>query len=280
MELSNQDILTFIEAMKSVSGYDFSEYTEKSFYRRIEKILVDNHMDINQLILKIKNHPEYLEQIVKDITVNTTELFRDPETWQILKYQVLPKFQDLPVINIWHAGCSTGQEVYSMLILLNEMNLFDRAHLIATDINSDVLDVADKGIYKYRAISEYIDNYNKVIKENPYNYDEFNDIPYTKYFTVEKVDYTIRVKPFLRKKTIFLKHDLVKDRNIFDRHFDIIMCRNVLIYFNHNLQNRLFEFFYENLNQNGCLVIGKHEGMLSPIANKFKKKGVVFIKKE
>ncbi|NJK94434.1 MAG: hypothetical protein HC905_05415 [Bacteroidales bacterium] len=110
------------------------------------KVLVDNKLDLIGLLAQLKNNPVFLEQIVKEITVNTTELFRDPNIWQILKYNLLPKLKNQQSINIWHAGCSTGQEVYSMLMLLHELDLFDKAKVYGTDINSDVLQVAKKGI--------------------------------------------------------------------------------------------------------------------------------------
>ena len=119
MVLSDQEVVFFINAVKNASNYDFSEYSEKSLKRRLQKILIDNNMDLITLINKLKTNKDFLEKTVKDVTVNTTELFRDPQIWQTLRYRILPKFNDNKNINIWHAGCSTGQEVYSMMILLN-----------------------------------------------------------------------------------------------------------------------------------------------------------------
>ncbi len=134
--VTNEDVQRFITAIKMSSSYDFTDYSERSFKRRVEKLLVDNHMDINQLSLKISKDKFFLEKVVRDITVNTTELFRDSEMWIMLKYQILPKLKKNKSIFIWHAGCSSGQEIYSMLILLHELGMFEQAKVIATDINS------------------------------------------------------------------------------------------------------------------------------------------------
>jgi chemotaxis protein methyltransferase CheR len=268
-----------IEAIKMYSGYNFEQYSEKSFIRRIEKILGDHKVSLDELIVKISNDPVFLEQIVKDITVNTTEIFRDTATWQILKYKILAKYKDKPTIDIWHIGCSTGQEVYSTLILLNEMGLFAKTQVIATDLNTDVLDVAEKGIYKFREIDEFIENYDQVMRNNPFEDQTHIDIPYQKYFDINRKKNLIKIKPPLLNKPAFVRHDIVTQGNIFDRKFDLIFCRNVLIYFNHDLQNRLFDFFYDNLEPDGALIIGRHEGMLGEIASKFKKEESIYTKR-
>lgn len=201
MMVSDQDYQLFLFALKNSSKYDFSQYSEKSLKRRILKVLTDHSLNINSLVTKIKSDAEFVEKIVKEITVNTTELFRDPQVWQTMRFTILPRFKNNAVINIWHAGCSTGQEVYSMLILLNEMGMLDKARVYATDINTDVMDIARQGEYKYRFNLAYLDNFDKVIKENPYNYDEYNDVPYTKYMELDKANDTIKLLPFFARET-------------------------------------------------------------------------------
>jgi len=278
MTVTDQDYQLFIYSLKSYSKYDFSQYSEKSLKRRLAKVLMDNRLTINALVNRMKNDPDFIEKVVKEITVNTTELFRDPQVWQAIRFSILPKYKNNEVINIWHAGCSTGQEVYSMLILLNELNLFDKARIYATDINTDVLEVARQGVYKYRFNIGYLDNFDKVIKENPYNYEEYNDVPYEKYFEIDKAADIIKMKPFLKEKPIFKKHDLVTEENTLYVKFDIIMCRNVIIYFNYELQNRVFDLFHRNLYDNGCLILGLHETILGVYATKFQKKGHAYYK--
>ncbi len=279
MIITQDDITLFVEAIKSVSDYDFSEYSIKSFTRRIEKILVDYKTDLPLLTNRIRHDDKFLEQIVKDITVNTTELFRDPKVWQTIKYRILTRLNDQDKISIWHAGCSTGQEVYSMQILLNELGLLEKSDIFATDINVDVLDVARKGEYIYRFNVEYLENFDKVIKQNPFNESEFFEVPYEKYFDIDKSKDTIKVKPFLKQKPTFFKHDLVKDGDIFHIPFDMILCRNVLIYFNYELQNKIFELFYQYLKEEGSLILGIHESILGPKATKYTKKGLYYTKK-
>ncbi len=278
MTVTDQDYQLFVFALKNSSKYDFSQYSEKSLKRRILKVLTDYQLNITSLVSKIKTDTEFVEKIVKDITVNTSELFRDPQVWQTLRFVVLPRFRNNSVINIWHAGCSTGQEVYSMMILLNEMNLLDKAKIYATDINTDVLDAAKNGEYRYRFNLAYLDNFDKVIKENPYNYDEYNDVPYEKYFTLDKTSDTIRMKSFLKEKPVFKKHDLVTENNTLYVKFDLILCRNVIIYFNYNLQCHVFDLFHQNMYDSGCLILGLHETILGAHAARFQKKGYAYLK--
>lgn len=271
--ISEKDYRSFLFAIKQSSEYDLSDYSDKSLKRRIAKVLADNRKDIGVLISEIRKNSDFLEKIVKDITVNTTELFRDPDVWQNIRYNILPLLEGYSTINIWHAGCSSGQEVYSMLILLNEAGLLDKARIFATDINSDMLDAAKGGVYKYRFNIGYLDNFDKVIRENPLNYDEFRDVPYSKYFDIDKESDTLRIKPFLLEKPVFRKHDLVSGKNVHISKFDLVICRNVIIYFNYSLQTRIFELFYESLHPEGVLVLGMHETMTGTIASRFTKSG-------
>lgn len=278
--VTNEDVQRFITAIKMSSTYKFDDYSERSFKRRVEKLLIDNHMDINQLSLKIAKDKSFLEKVVRDITVNTTELFRDPEMWITLKHQVLPKLKKNKSIFIWHAGCSSGQEIYSMLILLSELGMFEQAKVFATDINSEMLETAKEGKYKYRFNLGYLDNFDKVIKENPLNYEEVVDVPYEKYFDIDKVKDTITMKQFLREKVVFRKHDLVNDGNIFYSKFDLILCRNVIIYFNNKLQNQVIDLYSNSLYRDGYLILGAHESILGPVASNFDRTKGFYRKKQ
>lgn len=275
MEIRDDEIKEFIEVLISISTYDFSDYSEKSFKRRMEKLVNDNNCSLNDINQKIKNNKNYLEKIVRDITVNTTEFFRDPKVWHEIQKEVIPKLTELNDIKIWHAGCSSGQELYSMQMLLNENNLLDKATIVGTDLNTEMLDEASKGSFKYRFNAEYLTNFDQVLNENA----EKDKIPYSKYIDIDKGHDLLRMKQFLVLKPTFIKHDLVKDKNIFDFKFDLIICRNVLIYFNNNLQNKVFEMFWESLNNNGILIIGLHESIMGPVLSKFIKKGQLYFKK-
>ncbi len=274
------DIQPLIKALRDCGGYDFSNYSLKSLMRRVDKLLFDNKMDIFTLTNAIKIDRQFLEQVVKDITVNTTEIFRDPATWQAMKYRLLPKMQSQKEINIWHAGCSIGMEVYSMEIMLYEAGLLEKANIYATDINTDVMETAQKGTYSYHSIKEYISNYTKGLCTNPYNYDDRGTTPITKYMDIDERHDTVKMKPFLLNKAVFKKHNLVSDPNPFDIKYDIILCRNVLIYFNQTLQSKIFGDFWNSLVDDGALVLGIHESILGPWQGKYEKKGLLYHKKQ
>ena len=278
--INDKQIQQFVNTLKHVSEYDFSEYSPKSLKRRINKILEDYGVSFDRLIGDILTaDPDYIEQLVADITVNTTEFFRDPVVWQAIKYRILPKFQNAEQIEVWHAGCSTGQEVYSMLILLNETGLLDKAQIYASDISIRALEKAKRGEYYYRFNIEQLKNFDEVIRRNPYNFEDYNDVPYSKYFEIDPVEDRLAIKPFLIEKVQFKKQDIVKRQNIFYKKFDIIFCRNVLIYFNKNLQAKVINFLHDNLRYPGYLILGYHETILGPEALKFYKKGYYFSKR-
>jgi len=276
-EISDQELQSFIETVKNMSAYDFTDYSDKSLKRRLAKVLLDTRMDLPLLLEKIKQSENFLEQIIKDITVNTTELFRDPPLWLSLRDNIIPPLKNKQDIKIWHAGCSTGQEVYSMMILLYEMGLFEKTRIYATDINSDVLESARTGIYKYRFNIGYLDNFDKVLKYDSGGNQQ--EVEYSKYLTIDKTHDQIKMHPFLSEKPVYKKMDLVTDVNPFPVKFDLIMCRNVIIYFNYELQNKVFKLFHDNLQPGGSIILGVHETILGPYSTFFEKKDHAYIKK-
>ena len=145
-----------------------------------------------------------------------------------------------------------------MLILLNEMDLFEKSNVYATDINADVLDTARSGIYRYRFNVEYLSNFDAVIRENPRDHDAYYEVPYSKYFTIDKSRDYIRMNDSLLEKPVYRKMDLVTDPNPFDIQYDLIVCRNVIIYFNYELQNKVFKLFLDSMNQESVLILGVH----------------------
>lgn len=272
----NNDIKLFLESVKNISAYDFSNYSINSLKRRVAKLLSDNHMDIGELSSKISEDRQFLEKVVKSITVNTTELFRDPKIWIGLRDDIFPLFASKEKISIWHAGSSTGQEVYSMMILLSEMNMLHKTDIYVSDINTDVLETSKSGVYKYRFNKDYLKNFDEVF--NP-DEDKRVNVPYSRYFNIDKIKDTLQMNPDLAKKPVYKKIDLVRDENIFNVKFDLIICRNVIIYFNYELQNKVLNLFYNNLNENGCLVLGLHETIIGSYANYFRKNFSVYFKK-
>jgi len=276
-EIDDNEIKVFADRIKNISDYDFSGYSDKSLKRRLAKLLFDNDLDFEIFLEKMEQDKSFLEKVVKKITVNTTELFRDPAVWNSIRHEILPLFRNYLPLNIWHAGCSTGQEVYSMLILLNELNLFETSNMYATDINSDVLEIARTGIYKYMFNLNYLDNFDTVIRQN--HSGQYIDVEYSKYFTIDKKRDVIKMNPFLMDKPVYKKMDLVRDTNPFPAKFELIVCRNVIIYFNYELQNRVIKLFYDNLSAGGCLILGVHETILGPFSIYFEKKYQGYFKK-
>jgi len=279
MNITDSELSQIIQTIRSVSVYDFTEYSEKSLKRRFTKILMDYRFTMDVLLNQLKTQKKFVEEIVRKVTVNTTEMFRDPPIWIALRGDILPKLAQKPVIRIWHCGCSTGQEVYSMIILLSEMGLLDKAELYCTDLNTDAIDVAKKGVYKYRFNLGYFDNFDKVIRSDVNNPLIVRDVPYQKYFIIDDFNDKLMIQKPLLEKPVFAKHDMVKDGNIFNVNFDLILCRNVIIYFNYGLQNKIFQLFHSSLNNDGYLVLGFHESILGPFSTKFEKRGYYYVLK-
>ncbi len=271
--INEKHIQDFISFFKTEANYDFSNYSLKSFTRRLVKLVEDSGKSLPEIVEDMQQYPELIEETIKKITVNTTELFRNPQVWRIMRKDIIPKYVNEEQINIWHPGVSTGQEAYSLMVLLDEVGLLDRCNITGTDINEDVLKIARTGKYKYREIDEYIKNYSEV-------FDGTSSPPIKNYFTFSKRKNLITVNNKLLPKIEFLKNDLLKTQNPNNFKYHLIVCRNLLIYFNHETQNRIFKFFHDILHKNGTLIIGRHESILSDIASCFEKRSTIYIKKE
>jgi len=273
--VKNEDIQKIIDVFNDNSNFDFSEYSDKSFSRRIEKILIDEKYSIEGLVKKISKDSSYLNYIKNKITVNTTELFRDSEMW-ISLYKPLKKYiQDKNRINIWHAGVSSGEELYSMRIYLEGIGYTGNASSIGTDISDKILESAKKGVYKNNIIANYIDNYN-LVKDGLSESESFKDI--SNYIISNDKTNLLEVKPEYKTNIDFQLLNLISSDYNFDKKFDIIMCRNVLIYFNLDLQNKIIDQFRKLLNTNGLLVLGAHESIMPPLSNKFENNNNIYIR--
>lgn len=280
MEIGDSDILQFKETVLEYSNYDFSDYSTSSLKRRLTRISEDYGADFRRLIRTISRDPIAMEEVIKKITVNTTELFRDTKVWIDMMNTMLPRFKDHSSIHIWHPGCSTGQEVYSMMIVLDQLGLLEKSSIYASDINTDVMDTARKGSYRLRFNREYIDNFNKVFAGAADEELKKTLRPFDHYLIVNETKDQIKMKDFLIKKPVYEKIDLVKDDNLFFVNFDIIICRNVIIYFNYSLQNRVLGTFHRNMRENGCLVLGVHESIIGPAANAFHKQDKFYVRRK
>jgi len=277
---NTDDLSRFVTALRTYTTYDLSDYSDRSLLRRLYKVLDDERISLDELIGNIAKDASYGDHVVEAITVNTSELFRDPSVWLLLRSRIYPRFKTQNYLNIWHAGCSMGQEVYSNLMLLNELGLYEKARVYASDINQKILTAAQLGEYRYRFNLSYLDNFDLVVNTNPLNYEEKLNVSYSKYFDIDEAKDLIRMHDFLRKKPTFRANDLVKGVNPFFVRYDVIFCRNVLIYFNAALQNKLFEVFYRNLYPGGILVLGAHESILGSWADRFERISQVYMRKD
>nr|WP_202409457.1 protein-glutamate O-methyltransferase CheR [Hufsiella arboris] len=239
-------------------GYDFTEYSKASIKRRINRLFtLDKFPSFAELRYKVINDPNYLKRFIEEITVNVTEMFRDPSFYRVLREEVLPALGTYPFIRIWHAGCSTGEEVYSMAILLKEANLYHKSLLYATDINPSVVEKARNGIFPMGMMKQYSENY--IASGGKKDFSSY----YSANYDLAKFDES------LKQKMIFATHNLVSDSSF--NEFQLIICRNVLIYFDRNLQTTVFDLFNESLENLGFLALGSKESIrFSPIAKNFK----------
>ena len=258
IEVEITDLRRIAEVVKSRYKYDFSDYAMSSLRRRIQRILeLYNFQSVAQLIEKIQNDTIFFDSFLSEITVNVTEMFRDPSFWREIRDQVIPGILlNHEAFSIWHAGCSSGEEVISMSILLHEMGIADQVNIIATDI--------DKPILKKALAREYP---LKNMELNEKNYIRFQGTGTLKDYYTEKNGKAI-MNPELLERVSYRNFDLVQGE-VFNK-FDLILCRNVMIYFNQSLQNRVLKRLHESLFKYGYLAVGSKESLIwCEIANKF-----------
>ena len=242
------EIQLFLEAIYLKYGYDFRNYSKASIKRRIEQRLGRSGLpNISTMQHKLLYDNKFFEAMFLDLSINVTEMFRDPLFYKALRKTVIPILRTYPYIKIWHAGCSTGEEVYSMAILLQEEGLLDKALIYATDVNEKVLKKAKEGIYPIDKIKEYTTNYQM----------SGGDASFADYY-VAKYDAAIMDKS-LKENVVFSQHNLVTDGVFGEMH--LVICRNVLIYFNKELQNSVISLFNDSLIRKGLLCLGSKESL-------------------
>lgn len=244
--IDDHELEILINEVFEYYGFDFSGYSRASLKRRVNRlILLDGFLNFSQLVLKVRSEPSYLKRMIEEITVNVTEMFRDPLFYKVLRNEILPMLATKPFIRFWHAGCSTGEEVYSMAILLKEANLLHKSLIYSTDINPVVLDTAKKGIFPLQMMKQYSENYIASGGEKDFSH------YYTANYGLAKFGGD------LSEKMVFSEHNLVSDRSF--NEFDLILCRNVMIYFDKDLQERALKLFDDSLSKLGYLALGTKE---------------------
>lgn len=246
LDIERIEAKLLVSAVRDRYGYDFTNYSEASLLRRIRQFRVaENVATISELIPLLLHDPAYLKKAIEHFSVTVTEMFRDPAVFLKLREEVVSLLASYSQINIWIAGCATGEEVYSMAILLEEEGILDRCQLYATDINDSNIKKAEEGIFSSEKIILFEENYLKSGGRGT-----FSDYYQSSYGF-------LKISDRLRKKVLFSYHNLVSD-GVFCE-MNLILCRNVLIYFNKTLQNRVFKLFSESLSRRGFLCIGTKE---------------------
>ena len=247
-DLEKIEVELLLEAVYRKYGFDFRSYAYSSLRRRLWKRIAESGLKtVSSLQESVLHDASMMEQLLLDLSINVTAMYRDPHFYVTFRQKVIPMLRTYPFIRIWHAGCSTGEEVYSMAILLQEEGLYDRARIYATDINEVVLQRAKAGIFPLDRMKEYTDNYIKAGGKKAFS----------EYYTA-KYDHAI-FNPGLTKNVVFSQHNLVTDRSFSE--FNVILCRNVLIYFDKPLQSRVHSLFYDSLAMFGVLVLGSKESL-------------------
>ena len=240
-------------------GYDFTGYARASLKRRILRLFtLDKQVSFAEFRYNIGKEGSYFKRFVEQITVNVTEMFRDPTFYKTLRNTVLPQLGTYPFIRIWVAGCATGEEAYSISILLKELNLLNKSLIYATDINPVVLEKAAQAMFPLSQMKQYSENY--IASGGTKDFSSY----YSANYSLAKFDEE------LKAKIIFSTHNLVSDHSF--NEFQLILCRNVLIYFDRGLQFSVLQLFDNSLERRGYLALGTKETIdYSPITKKYKR---------
>ncbi|MBT2698787.1 protein-glutamate O-methyltransferase CheR [Bacillus sp. ISL-40] len=242
------EIELLLEAVFRYYGYDFRNYAYPFIQRRIShRVGKDNLTSISALQEKVLRDSEVMGELLSDFSINVTEMFRDPSFFKSFRTKIIPLVKDYPEIRIWHVGCASGEEVYSMSILLHEEGIYEKTRMFATDINKSVLEKAKQGCFPLDRMQLYTKNYIEADGKRAFS----------EYY--KAVDDKVFFHPFLQKNIVFAQHNLVTDQSF--NEFDIIICRNVFIYFNKVLQNHVHTLLYNSLSPSGFLGLGKREGI-------------------
>ncbi len=257
IENENIEIRLLLEAIHLKYGYNFKDYANAHTKRRLRHRLALSNMDnYTQMMRRLIYDEPFFNTLLMDLSINVTEMFRDPWFYKKVREELIPRLKTYSFIKVWHAGCSAGQEVYSMSILMEEEGMKKRSQIYATDFNELILEKAKAGIYPLDVMKTYTANYQQAGGKN-----DFSD-----YYSADSDN--VVLKKALGDKVLFSSHNLVTD-GVFGE-MNLIFCRNVLIYFNKTLQDRVLKLFYDSLCPGGYLCLGSKESLkFSGMADKF-----------
>jgi chemotaxis protein methyltransferase CheR len=260
IEMSHEadiEMRLLLEAVYAKYSHDFRDYSGASLKRRVQHALLQLGCEtISQLQSRVLHDPHAFQQLLEILTIPFTEMFRDPNYWLALRQQVVPLLRTYPSLKVWVAGCATGEEVFSLAILLQEEGLLERTIVYATDINPVVLDKARQGIFPVAAVRQHTSNYQAAGGKRAFS--DYYSAAYN----------SARFDPDLIRNVTFADHSLATDTVFSETH--LISCRNVLIYFNKALQSRALGLFHESLCHRGFLGLGSKESLdFSRFVDKF-----------
>jgi chemotaxis protein methyltransferase CheR len=248
LETEALELQLLLEGVYRKYGFDFREYAPASLKRRVwRRVHAEQAGTIAGLLDRVLHDADVMERLLLDLSINVTSMFRDPTFYLAFREQVVPLLKTYPFTRIWIAGCSTGEEVYSLAILLHEEGIYDRTRIYATDINETVLERAREGVFPLEKMQEYTENYIRAGGTR-----SFSEYYLAKY---ERALFDRA----LTENVVWAPHNLVQDRSF--NSFNTILCRNVMIYFDRELQNRVHRLFYESLERFGILALGHKESI-------------------
>lgn len=248
VDIETVELDLLLEAIQRTCGYDFRQYARASIRRRLTQVMAQTGLtNLAEAIPRVLHDESFLDQAVKALSITVTEVFRDPQFYLTLRQEVVPALEPLDTLKIWHAGCATGEEVYSLAILLKEEGLYDRARIYATDFNANALHTAREGIYPVEAIKKGTRNYLAAGGQG-----SFSDYYHNEYGSA-------KMGESLKENISFFHHNLATDGIFGD--VDLILCRNVMIYFDRELKSRVFSLFEDTLNTGGFLCLGSKESL-------------------
>ncbi len=241
-------VSAILECVYERTGMDFREYAFASIRRRVHVAMQEEGLaSAEALRLKIRNDPEAMDRLLNTLTLPVTSMFRDPQFYLEFRERVTPLLRTHPYLRLWIAGCSTGQEVYSLAILLHEEGLYERSRIYATDVQSRSVDRARQAIFPVAAMQDYTRNYQAA----------GGRAAFSDYYTADSQAAILR--PYLKSNIVFGQHNLVTDQSF--NEFQVIFCRNVMIYFTAPLQERVHKLLYESLATFGYLGLGRGESI-------------------
>jgi chemotaxis protein methyltransferase CheR len=251
------ELALLLEGVYRRYGFDFREYAPASLRRRVwRRVHAEGLSTISALQDKLLHDSACMERLLLDLSINVTAMYRDPTFYVTFREKVVPLLRTYPFTRIWVAGCSTGEEVYSLAILLAEEGVYERTRIYATDINESVLDRARAGVFPLDKMREYTENYIKAGGQRA-----FSEYYLAKYDGAQ-------FQRSLVENVVFAQHNLVSDRSF--NEFNVVVCRNVMIYFDRTLQDRVHRLFYESLTMFGVLALGAKESIrFSPFEDRF-----------